>query len=353
MPILSDSQLARLADQIKSWGKALGFQQVGISDVHLDEAEQQLHDWLAKGLHGEMDYMAKHGTRRSRPAELEPGTRRVISVRMDYLPDASDMQANLGDAQRSYISRYALGRDYHKLMRNRLQKLADQISHEIGAFGYRAFVDSAPVLEKAIAAKAGLGWVGKHSNLLNSEAGSWFFLGELYTDLALPVDNRTTDHCGTCTTCLDVCPTRAIIAPYIVDARRCISYLTIELHGAIPVELRPLIGNRIYGCDDCQLYCPWNRFAELTTETDFQPRHQLDELGLIDAFSWDEETFLTRTEGSAIRRIGHERWLRNIAVALGNAPPATPIITALKSRADHPSALVREHVGWALSRQIR
>ncbi|MDT8404888.1 tRNA epoxyqueuosine(34) reductase QueG [Sulfuriflexus sp.] len=353
MPILSDSQLARLADQIKSWGKALGFQQVGISDVHLDEAEQQLHDWLAKGLHGEMGYMAKHGTRRSRPAELEPGTQRVISVRMDYLPAASDMQANLDDAQRSYISRYALGRDYHKLMRNRLQKLANQISHEIGEFGYRAFVDSAPVLEKAIAAKAGLGWVGKHSNLLNSEAGSWFFLGELYTDLALPVDDRTTDHCGTCTTCLDVCPTRAIIAPYIVDARRCISYLTIELRGAIPVELRPLIGNRIYGCDDCQLYCPWNRFAELTAETDFQPRHQLDALGLIDAFSWDEETFQSRTEGSAIRRIGHERWLRNIAVALGNAPPAAPIITALKSRADHPSALVREHVSWALSRQIR
>jgi epoxyqueuosine reductase len=348
MPTLSDSQLTRLAEQIKSWGKALGFQQVGISDVHLDQAEQRLHDWLTKGLHGEMDYMAKHGTKRSRPAELEPGTRRVISVRMDYLPNARDMQENLDDPQRAYVSRYALGRDYHKLMRNRLQKLADQISSEIGEFGYRAFVDSAPVLEKAIAKEAGLGWVGKHSNLINSEAGSWFFLGELYTDLALPVDENDTDHCGTCTSCLDVCPTQAIIAPYIVDARRCISYLTIELHGPIPVELRPLIGNRIYGCDDCQLCCPWNRFAKLTPEADFQPRHQLDAISLVDAFSWDEQTFLHHTEGSAIRRIGHERWLRNIAVALGNAPTSPDIIKALQARMDHPSALVREHVSWAL-----
>jgi epoxyqueuosine reductase len=351
MPTLTEPQLHQLAGQIKAWGKSLGFQQVGISDVSLDQDEQRLNTWLAKGLHGEMDYMAKHGSKRSRPAELEPGTQRVISVRMDYLPDASNMQVNLDDAQRAYVSRYALGRDYHKLMRNRLQKLANQITAEIGEFGYRAFVDSAPVLEKAIAGKAGLGWVGKHSNLINSEAGSWFFLGELYTDLALPVDNSPGEHCGTCTSCIDVCPTRAIIAPYIVDARRCISYLTIELHGPIPLELRPLIGNRIYGCDDCQLYCPWNRFAELTPEPDFQPRHQLDVIGLVEAFSWDEDTFLSRTEGSAIRRIGHERWLRNIAVALGNAPKSVNIIEALQARTDHPSALVREHVEWALAQQ--
>lgn len=351
MPTLSKPQLAQLAGQIKTWGKALGFQQVGISDVDLGEDEQRLHDWLAKGLHGEMDYMAKHGSKRSRPAELEAGTQRVISVRMDYLPDADDMQENLHATQRAYISRYALGRDYHKLMRHRLQKLANRISAEIGEFGYRAFVDSAPVLEKAIASRAGLGWVGKHSNLINSEAGSWFFLGELYTDLALPVDAATTDHCGTCTTCMDVCPTRAIIEPYVVDARRCISYLTIELHGPIPPDLRPLIGNRIYGCDDCQLYCPWNRFADLTQEADFQPRHSLDAIGLTEAFGWDEETFLSRTEGSAIRRIGHERWLRNIAVALGNAPASTAGIEALRARADHPSALVREHVAWAIARQ--
>ena len=353
MPTLSDPQLAQLAEQIKTWGKALGFQQVGISDVNLDKDEQRLHDCLANGLHGDMDYMAKHGTKRTRPAELEPGTQRVISVRMDYLPDAYDMQANLDESQRAYVSRYALGRDYHKLMRNRLQKLANQISNEIGEFGYRAFVDSAPVLEKAIATKAGLGWVGKHSNLINSEAGSWFFLGELYTDLALPVDAATTEHCGTCTSCMDVCPTQAIIEPYIVDAQRCISYLTIELHGPIPLELRPLIGNRIYGCDDCQLVCPWNRFAELTPEQDFQPRHQLDDIGLVEAFSWDEETFLRNTEGSAIRRIGHERWLRNIAVALGNAAKSADIIEALQARDDHPSALIREHVEWALAQQTR
>lgn len=353
MPTLSDPQLAQLAEQIKSWGKALGFQQVAISDVNLDKDEQHLHDWLEKDLHGEMDYMAKHGTKRSRPAELEPGTQRVISVRIDYLPDALDMQENLDDAQRAYVSRYALGRDYHKLMRNRLQKLANQISSEVGEFGYRAFVDSAPVLEKAIATKAGLGWVGKHSNLINSDAGSWFFLGELYTDLALPVDNATTEHCGTCTSCIEVCPTQAIIEPYVVDARRCISYLTIELHGAIPTELRPLIGNRIYGCDDCQLCCPWNRFAHFTSELDFQPRHQLDDISLIELFSWDEETFLSNTEGSAIRRIGHERWLRNIAVALGNAPTSPDITAALKARADHPSALVREHIEWALTQQTR
>lgn len=351
MPTLSEPQLAQLAEQIKSWGKALGFQQVAISNVNLDKDEQRLHDWLAKDLHGEMDYMAKHGTKRSRPAELEPGTQRVISVRMDYLPDANDMQENLKDAQRAYVSRYALGRDYHKLMRNRLQKLANQITSEVGEFGYRAFVDSAPVLEKAIARKAGLGWVGKHSNLINNEAGSWFFLGELYTDLALPVDAATTEHCGTCTSCIDVCPTQAIIEPYVVDARRCISYLTIELHGAIPPELRPLIGNRIYGCDDCQLCCPWNRFAELTPEPDFQPRHQLDDISLIEAFNWDEETFLHNTEGSAIRRIGHERWLRNIAVALGNAPKSADINAALKARTDLPSALVREHIEWALAQQ--
>ncbi|WJW74827.1 tRNA epoxyqueuosine(34) reductase QueG [Thiohalobacter sp. IOR34] len=340
---------ADLARRIKAWGRELGFQQIGITDVDLADAERRLLDWLAAGYHGEMDYMARHGSRRSRPAELEPGTLRVISVRLDYWPEpAADSRAVLEDPIRAFISRYALGRDYHKLLRKRLQKLAARIEQAIGPFGYRAFTDSAPVLEKPLAQRAGLGWIGKHTNLINARAGSWFFLGELYTDLPLPVDNPADNHCGDCRACIDVCPTGAIIAPYTLDARRCISYLTIELHGPIPEALRPLLGNHIYGCDDCQLVCPWNRFSQPTPETDFLPRHGLDAAALIELFGWDEATFLRRTEGSPIRRIGHQRWLRNLAVALGNAPPEAAITEALAARLEHPSPLVREHVEWAL-----
>lgn len=348
----TDFDAAELARTIKSWGRAMGFQQVGITDTELSEHEAWLNRWLDHGMHGEMDYMARHGTRRSRPAELVPGTARVISVRMDYMPDGhDDVFSLLRDDGTGFVSRYALGRDYHKVMRNRLQKLASRIESHIGPFGYRVFVDSAPVLEKALAEKAGLGWIGKHSNLLNREAGSWFFLGEIYTDLPLPVDSPVEEHCGSCRRCLDVCPTGAIVAPYQVDARRCISYLTIELRGAIPEDLRPLMGNRIYGCDDCQAVCPWNRFSSPTDETDFTPRHGLEAPQLRELFAWDEPTFLQRTEGSAIRRIGHECWLRNIAVALGNAAPGQDNIEALEQRLEHPSAMVREHVEWALGRQ--
>ncbi|WP_374089410.1 tRNA epoxyqueuosine(34) reductase QueG [Methylomicrobium lacus] len=344
--------MQRLAARIKQCGLELGFQQVGIADTDLRQAEQHLHAWLSKNFHGEMDYMQRHGLKRSRPDLLQPGTLRVISVRMDYLPEpAAAMDKNLADPSAAYVSRYALGRDYHKLIRHRLQKLADKIQVEIGPFGYRAFVDSAPVLEKALAEKAGLGWIGKHSNLINRKAGSWFFLGEIYTDLPLPIDAPATAHCGSCAACLSVCPTQAIVAPFQVDARRCVSYLTIELHGAIPEALRPLLGNRIYGCDDCQLVCPWNRFAKLTAEGDFKPRHRLNTQQLLDVFAWDEQTFLTKTEGSAIRRIGHERWLRNIAVALGNARHSPEIISALTAKLEHASELVKEHVGWALARQ--
>jgi len=339
-----------LAADIKVWGQALGFQQVGISGVELGAAETRLLDWLAAGRHGEMDYMARHGTRRTRPAELVPGTVRVISVRMDYLPErVMPTQAVLDDRQRAFVSRYALGRDYHKVLRTRLQKLADRISARVGAFGYRVFTDSAPVLEKALAEQAGLGWIGKHTNLIHRDTGSWFFLGELYTDLPLPLDVPATNHCGSCHACIDICPTGAIVAPYELDARRCISYLTIELHGPIPLELRPLIGNRIYGCDDCQLVCPWNKFAQPTREPDFAPRHGLDAPRLVALFAWTDEEFLRNTEGSAIRRIGYERWLRNIAVALGNAPRSESVTAALHARVEHPSALVREHVAWALA----
>jgi epoxyqueuosine reductase len=344
---------SRLAARIKQLGRDLGFQQVGITDTDLGEAEARLNTWLAQGLHGEMDYMARHGSKRSRPAELVPGTLRVISVRMDYLPPDDDPANQLADPAAAFISRYALGRDYHKLLRQRLQRLAEQIQAEVGPFGHRVFVDSAPVLEKPLAEKAGLGWIGKHSNLINQDAGSWFFLGELYTDLPLPVDMPAEPHCGTCTACLDICPTRAIVAPFTVDARLCISYLTIELHGAIPEPLRPLLGNRIYGCDDCQQVCPWNRFATPTPESDFLPRLGLDTATLIELFGWDEATFLNNTEGSAIRRIGWQRWLRNIAVALGNAPTNDSIVAALDARAQHPSALVREHVCWALQRHLQ
>lgn len=341
--------LARLAIDIKTWGRELGFQQIGIADIDLGEAETHLLNWLKLGRHGEMHYMESHGTRRSRPQELQPGTLRVISARLDYLPgQAANSETVMRGPKQGFISRYALGRDYHKVLRSRLQKLADRIESQVGPFQYRAFTDSAPVLEKALAEKAGLGWIGKHTNLIDKQTGSWFFLGELYTDLPLPVDTPAENHCGTCHACLDVCPTRAIVAPYELDARRCISYLTIELRGPIPIELRPLIGNRIYGCDDCQLICPWNRFAHPTAEPDFAPRHGLDAPELIRLFSWTEEEFLKYTEGSAIRRIGYECWLRNIAVALGNMPMNEPVIEALQARSNHPSELVREHVVWAL-----
>ena len=339
----------RLANQIKGWGQELGFQQTGISDTDLSSAEIHLHQWLAKDMNGTMQYMAAHGLKRSRPALLQEGTRSIISVRMDYLPEnTSNSQDMLDQPAMAFVSRYALGRDYHKVLRNRLQKLADKITEEIGPFGYRAFVDSAPVLEKAIAEKAGLGWIGKHSNLINRRAGSWFFLGEIYTDLPLPADKPTSSHCGQCQACLDICPTQAIVAPYQVDARRCVSYLTIELHGSIPIELRPLLGNRIYGCDDCQLICPWNRFAKLSAEADFKPRHHLDNSTLVDLFNWTEDEFLKKTEGSAIRRIGHQRWLRNIAVALGNGKPSESSTQALTAQLNHEAELVREHVIWAL-----
>ncbi len=338
-----------IVEEIKQWGKQLGFQYVGISDTDLADAEHYLNHWLAKNYHGEMAYMSRHGLKRSRPSLLHEGTQSVISVRMDYLPEPQvDSEALLNMPAHAYVSRYALGRDYHKLLRQRLQKLADRISAKIGDFGYRVFVDSAPVLEKAIAEKAGLGWIGKHSNLISRDAGSWFFLGEIYTDLKLPQDQKSEAHCGNCRACLDVCPTQAIVAPYQVDARRCVSYLTIELKGSIPVNLRPLLGNRIYGCDDCQLICPWNRFAKLTAEKDFHPRHRLNARQLLELFMWSETEFLKYTEGSAIRRIGYERWLRNIAVALGNGVKNEQVMQALVDKSKHSSEMVREHVGWAL-----
>lgn len=344
------SHLAELAERIKRWGVQLGFQQIGITDTDLGQAEHHLKRWLDQGRHGEMHYMSRHGLRRSRPHELVPGTIRVISARMDYWPQgARDAFAVLNDPTVGFVSRYALGRDYHKLIRKRLQRLVDRIAADAGSFGYRVFTDSAPVLEKALAEKAGLGWIGKHTNLINNTAGSWFFLGEIYTDLPLPVDVPADDHCGTCTACMDACPTDAIVAPYQLDARRCISYLTIELRGPIPVPLRALIGNRIYGCDDCQLVCPWNRFARASNAPEFSPREQLSDRKLVELFRWTQREFLSRTSGSAIRRIGYECWLRNIAVALGNAPASRPVVTALETRVNDPSDLVREHVAWALA----
>jgi epoxyqueuosine reductase len=334
-----------LKDRIRGWGNDLGFAAVGFAGIDPGTAEQGLLDWLAAGCHGEMDYMACHGSKRARPAELVPGTRCVITCRMDYLTDA----CRPASADFAEISRYALGRDYHKLLRNRLQKLADRIVADIGDFSYRVFVDSAPVMEVELAKNAGLGWRGKHTLLL-SQTGSWFFLGEMFVDLPIPTDAPIEAHCGTCTACIDICPTQAIVAPYRLDARRCISYLTIEHPGSIPEELRPLIGNRIYGCDDCQLVCPWNRFATRTHEADFLPRHGLDQATLVELFAWGESDFNDRLAGSPIRRIGHERWLRNIAVAMGNANSSPEIIRVLQARSDHASALVREHVAWALQR---
>ncbi|OAM53373.1 tRNA epoxyqueuosine(34) reductase QueG [Methylovorus sp. MM2] len=345
------SDLSKLAADIKQWGLELGFSQLGITDTNLSAAEPEYKEWLVKGFHGAMDYMAKHGDKRTRPAELVPGTVRVISVRMDYRPpNARNSDEVMLNGTQAFISRYALGRDYHKVMRNRLQKLCERISQEIGPFGFRVFTDSAPVMEVALAERSGLGWRGKHTLLLSRDAGSWFFLGEVYIDIPLPIDAPTSKHCGTCTACIDVCPTQAIVAPYEVDARRCISYLTIELKESIPEPLRPLIGNRVYGCDDCQLTCPWNKFAQITKEEDFHVRHGLDDVTLVELFAWDESTFKQKMTGSAIYRIGYSQWLRNIAVGLGNAPSSPEIISALESRQNDESALVKEHVEWALNR---
>jgi len=362
---------AALKEDIRRWGRELGFDAIGFSGIRVDGAEENLNAWLAAGFHGEMDYMAAYasteGNKRAQPALLIPGTRSIITARINYRPTIRSGEESVlcstallrrgstsaeflsaVDGERAVISRYALGRDYHKLLRARLQKLADRITAEIGAFAYRVFTDSAPVMEVGLAQNSGLGWRGKHTLLLDREAGSYFFLGEIFTDLPLAPDTPVTDHCGTCTACIDACPTQAIVAPYQVDARLCISYLTIELKGDIPEALRPLMGNRIYGCDDCQLACPWNRFAPLTRESDFAPRHGLDRATLVELFSWEENEFNEKLAGSPIRRIGHERWLRNIAVTLGNAPSSDEVIGALRSRADHASALVREHVAWAL-----
>lgn len=347
----SAADLAALARDIKRWGAEFGFQQVGIADSELGEAEARLLDWLGKGFHGEMDYMARHGARRARPDELMPGTLRVIAARMNYRPPrARDSWKVMADGGRAFVTRYAVGRDYHRVLRGRLRKLAERIHTRVEGFRYRVFTDSAPVMEVELAQKAGLGWRGKHTLLLNREAGSYFFLGEIYTDLPLPTDSVPENHCGTCQKCIDACPTGAIVAPYLVDARRCIAYLTAELKGSIPEELRPLISNRVYGCDDCQLVCPWNRFAPETAEEDFAVRQGLDDITLVEPFGWSEAEFHDRLAGSAIHRIGYERWLRNLAVGLGNAPTSDTVVSALRSRADHPSALLREHMKWALGR---
>ncbi|WP_292756346.1 MULTISPECIES: tRNA epoxyqueuosine(34) reductase QueG [unclassified Methylophaga] len=347
-------QLSRaLLEDMQIWARSLGFQQLGVSDIDLSAAEDQLQQWLARGFHGEMEFMQRHGSLRTHPEELVPGTIRVITARMDYWPEtATDAWQVIGESELGFISRYALGRDYHKLIRKRLLRLSKRIEEAVGAMGYRVFTDSAPVMEKALAQKSGLGWIGKHTNVLNRQNGSYFFLGEIYTDLPLPLTEPVSDHCGSCTACIDICPTQAIVAPYELDARRCISYLTIELRGSIPVEFRPMMGNRIYGCDDCQLVCPWNKFAQMTTESAYLPREGLDAPQLVELFSWTEAEFLQRLEGSPIRRIGYECWLRNIAIALGNAKTSQKIVAALKGRLEHPSELVREHVQWALEQHI-
>ncbi|HEY5803090.1 MAG TPA: tRNA epoxyqueuosine(34) reductase QueG [Lysobacter sp.] len=349
MPVATPDHAA-LAERVRDLAREFGFQRCGITDIELGQDEAHLRDWLAQGLYGSMDWMARHGDLRARPDELHPGTVRVISVGLDYGRDGDEAWATLDDSERAYVARYALGRDYHKLMRQRLQRLADRIAEEVGPFGHRVFVDSAPVLERALARNAGLGWIGKHTCLIDKDGGSFFFLGEIYVDLPLPIDTPASAHCGTCRKCIDICPTQAIIAPYRLDARRCIAYLTIEHEGSIPEELRPPIGNRIFGCDDCQLICPWNKFAKRTDEADFRARNDLDKASLLQLFAWDEAEFLQRTEGTAIRRSGHERWLRNIAVALGNARTSPELIAALKARRETSSPMVREHIEWALRR---
>jgi len=353
-PPLPERETAELADRIHQWAIELGFQGITISDLHLPLAEERLRQWLADGFHGDMHYMAKHGTKRSRPAELVPDTRRVISARMAYFPvSLEDSRRVLRDPRYAYLSRYALGRDYHKVMRKRLQRLAERIRQAGSASCFRVFTDSAPVMEVALAANSGLGWQGKHTLLLSRHGGSLFFLGEIYTNLPLPVDPPVDNHCGHCHACLAACPTQAIVAPYRLDARRCISYLTIEFAGSIPLALRPLIGNRIYGCDDCQLACPWNKFAHPGIEADFAVRHGLDQITLAALFRWSEEDFQRKFQGSAILRIGYERWLRNLAVGLGNAPTSPEIIDALRRQANYPSPLIQEHVAWALARHAR
>jgi len=338
-----------LIKNMKIWSQELGFQQIGFSNIKLSQAEKNLQKWLDMDFHGEMHYMEKHGKKRSRPEILVPKTLSIISVRLDYLSVKKEINKNLLDhPKKAYISRYALGRDYHKVLRKRLKILGTKISEAVTSLGYRVFVDSAPVLEKPIAEKAGLGWIGKHTNLINKESGSFFFLGEIYTDLSLPSKKANSNHCGSCTTCIDICPTKAIVAPYVLDARKCISYLTIELKGSIPEKYRKLIGNRIYGCDDCQIFCPWNKFAKKSAIKDFSPRHQLDSLELIEAFLWDKDTWQKKTEGTAIRRISHEQWLRNVAVALGNAKKSNRLMIALESRRDSDSIIVKEHVEWAI-----
>ena len=350
LPTPTESQLVELADNINLWAGELGFQQVGITDIDPGENESFLQQWLQSGYHGSMAYMEKHGTKRSRPDELIPGTARVICLRMDYLAADTRAQEILESPNKAYISRYTLGRDYHKLVRKRLALLAQRIREAANAGQFRAFVDSAPVLERAFAERAGLGWIAKNTMLINPDAGSWFFLGEIFTDLPLPLSSpQLNKHCGTCTACLDICPTNAFVGPSQLDARRCISYLTIEHEGSIDPDLRPMMGNRIFGCDDCQLCCPWNKFARMTSEDDFKPRHGLADADLVDLMLWDEETWLAKTEGSALRRIGYERWLRNLAVALGNAEASKELIAALETRMEHPSELVREHVIWALA----
>ena len=342
--------LPRLREKIERWARELGFQSLGISSGQLTQAESHLLEWLDRGYHGTMTYMSRHGSARTRPHELLPGTVRIISVRMDYRPeDVVDSLAGLEDLRTGYVARYAVGRDYHRLMRRRLQRLADHIADAIGPFLYRAFTDSAPVMEKPLASHAGLGWIGKHTNLINKNSGSFFFIGELYTDLPLPVDGPVTDHCGECSRCITACPTGAIVGPYQLDARRCISYLTIELKGSIPIELRASIGNRIFGCDDCQLVCPWNRFSQPTEEIGFALNPQFAAPPLVSLLAWDEDQFLRNTAGTALRRITHEQWLRNVAVAIGNGPRDQAALDVLTGRLAHPSPMVREHVVWALA----
>lgn len=343
---------ARIAAELPALAREFGFERAGVAGIDLARAEERLERWLELGRHGTMGWMARHGRKRTRPARLLPGTLRVLCFRMHYWPrEAAPALAVLADPDRAYISRYALGRDYHRLMRRRLRKLAERIASRAGPMGYRVFVDSAPVMEKPLAAQAGLGWMGKHTNLIDRHEGSWFFLGEIYTDLPLPVDRPVTDHCGSCRACLDICPTEAIVAPYQLDARRCISYLTIEHRGSIPLELRPLIGNRVFGCDDCQLVCPWNRHARPSEEAAFAPRGGLDNARLTRLFAWGEEQWRECTRGSALRRAGYTGWLRNLAVALGNAARSEELIESLRKRLSHSSEMVREHVRWALERQ--
>ena len=359
--MIDSIDFAQLAADIKRWGRELGFQQVGITDIDLSHEESRLQDWLAQGYQGTMAWLAAHGNKRSRPAELVPGTVRVISVRMNYLPGDTQQIRILKDPTKAYISRYTLGRDYHKLIRKRLGQLAQRIDAALpadfpgkGEVQNRAFVDSAPVMERPLAEKAGLGWTGKHTLILNSEAGSWFFLGEIFTFLPLPMDQPDQpNRCGDCTACLKVCPTDAFPQPYVLDARRCISYLTIENPGAIPEEFREPMGNRVFGCDDCQAICPWNKYAQPTQETAFLPRHGLADSDLLTLFNWTEAEFLTYTEGSAIRRVGYEGWLRNLAVGLGNAPSDPQIISALELKRPQVSAMVQEHIDWALAQQAQ